>query len=41
MSTFGEDEPGNLYVTDYTSGRVYEIIGPSINQGELNLLLLD
>ena len=41
ISTFGEDEPGNLYVTDYTSGRVYEIIGPSINQGVLNLLLLD
>jgi glucose/arabinose dehydrogenase len=41
MSTFGEDEKGNLYVADYSLGQVYEIIGPTVNQGVLDLLLLD
>ena len=25
ISTFGEDEPGNLYVADYTSGQIFRI----------------
>jgi glucose/arabinose dehydrogenase len=41
ISSFGEDEKGNLYVIDYGLGQVYEIIGSTVNQGELELLLLD
>jgi hypothetical protein len=41
MSTFGEDQKGNLYVANYSTGQIYEIIGPIVNQAMLNLLLLD
>jgi glucose/arabinose dehydrogenase len=40
ISTFGEDELGNLYVADYSSGQVYEVRPTEIN-GELFLLLMD
>jgi hypothetical protein len=29
LSTFGEDEDGNIYVADYGSGKIYEITSPS------------
>jgi glucose/arabinose dehydrogenase len=28
LSTFGEDEDGNIYVADYGSGKIYEITSP-------------
>jgi len=28
ITTFGEDEPGNLYVADFASGQIYEITNP-------------
>ncbi len=28
ISTFGEDEEGNLYVADYGNGRIYRITSP-------------
>jgi glucose/arabinose dehydrogenase len=40
ISTFGEDEQGNLYVADYSSGQVYEIKAAQIIPG-LFLLLMD
>jgi glucose/arabinose dehydrogenase len=41
ISTFGEDEAGNLYLTDYSAGKVYEIKATKINPGLLLLLLLE
>jgi hypothetical protein len=41
ISTFGEDESGNLYVADYSSGQVYEIRTAQINPGGLFLLLMN
>ncbi len=41
ISTFGEDEAGNLYVTNYSAGQVYEIKATEINPGLLLLLLLE
>jgi glucose/arabinose dehydrogenase len=41
ISTFGEDESGNLYVADYSSGRVYEIRPAQFNPGGLFLLLMN
>lgn len=29
ISSFGEDEAGELYLTDYASGTIYRIVGPS------------
>ena len=28
ITTFGEDEPGNLYVADYATGQIFEITNP-------------
>jgi hypothetical protein len=28
ISTFGEDEEGNVYVADYNAGRIYRITPP-------------
>jgi hypothetical protein len=27
ISTFGEDETGNVYVADYSAGAVYQVVG--------------
>jgi glucose/arabinose dehydrogenase len=41
ISTFGEDEAGNLYVTDYGLGKVYEIRATPVNPDVLLWLLMD
>lgn len=41
ISTFGEDELGNLYIADYSSGQAYEIRTAQINPGGLFLLLMN
>jgi glucose/arabinose dehydrogenase len=41
ISNFGEDEAGNLYVTNYATGQVYEIRAVEINPGVLLQLLLE
>jgi hypothetical protein len=41
ISTFGEDEAGNLYVANYAAGQVYEIRAVEVNPGVLLQLLLE
>jgi hypothetical protein len=27
ISTFGEDEAGNVYIADYSAGVIYQVVG--------------
>jgi glucose/arabinose dehydrogenase len=40
-TTFGEDEAGNLYISDYFNGIIYQIIDTLAPTGAFELLLLD